>query len=214
MRGNLSSRARLLTAGALAAIAILVTPVGSVAAVPASPQFGPVIEDYAEYEGQTKCKPNPKPGVVAFEQMLLQTYPQVTYTNITRRCKDGGQSEHKEGRALDWAADVSDPAQRAAAQELLDWLTAPDAYGNPHAMLRRLGIIYVIWNRRMWSSWDQTWEPYCVQKRKVCRDPDSKAVVHPHTDHVHFSFGWPGARKMTSYWNPQLSQLPPVPVIP
>jgi hypothetical protein len=73
-------------------------------------------------------------------------------------------------------------------------------------MARRLGIMYVIWNRRMWSAWDPGWEVFCVQRGRRCKDPDSKAVLHPHNDHVHFSFGWPGARMQTSYWLPDLSR--------
>jgi hypothetical protein len=25
--------------------------------------------------------------------------------------------------------------------------------------------------------------------------------TNPHTDHIHFSFSWAGARKQTSYWD-------------
>ena len=179
------------------------------AAVPSAPEFGSVIEDYASYQGQAKCKPKPKPGVVAFEDLLLATYPDSSWFGISRGCKDGGQSEHKEGRALDWSRDASDPQQRATVRELLGWLFAADQFGNTHAMLRRLGIMYIVWNRRIWSTWDHGWEVYCVQKRKICRDPDSKSALNPHIDHVHFSFGWPGARMQTSYWHPELSFVAP-----
>jgi hypothetical protein len=192
---------------ALVVAGALVSPIAANAATitPSAPEFGPIIEDYAKYEGQTKCKPKPKPGVLAFEALLQTTYPDSTWFGISRACNIGGTSEHKEGRALDWSRNVTDPAQRKTVSALLDWLFAPDAFGNEDAMIRRLGIMYIVWNRRIWSTWDQGWDVYCVQKRKVCKDPDGGYALNPHIDHVHFSFGWDGARKVTSYWNPKLS---------
>ena len=201
--------------GALALLAALLGMLclvpSRVAAAPPTPPFGPVIDEYAEYVGQTRCRPKPKPGVVAFQQLLQTAYPDSTWFGISRACKIGGRSEHKEGRALDWARNAAVPAERAQVRELLGWLLAPDALGNPHAMARRLGVMYVIWNRRMWSSWDAGWEVICVQKGKRCRDPETGAVVHSHRDHVHFSFGWPGARMLTTFWHPELSQPSPSP---
>jgi hypothetical protein len=182
---------------------------------PATPKFGPVIDDYAEYEGQKRCKPKPKPGVLAFQQVLQATYPDSTWFGISRACDIGGTSEHKEGRAMDWSRDATDPAQRRSVRELLDWLFATDEHGNEHAMARRIGIMYIVWNRRIWSTWNQGWEIYCVQKKAKCKDPDSKSALHPHTDHVHFSFSWEGARMETSFWNPELSKGEvPLPVEP
>lgn len=208
---NRAPRGQIL-AGLLLAV-LSVAPPGAWASPPA-PTFGPVIEDYAEYQGQTRCRPKAKPGVVSFQQMLQTSYPDSTWFGISRACKVGGRSEHKEGRALDWSRNAKVPVERAEVQDLLGWLLATDAYGNEHAMARRFGIMYVIWNRRMWSSWDEGWEIYCVQKRRRCKDPDSKAALHPHRDHVHFSFGWPGARMETTYWHPELSQPEAVPPTP
>jgi hypothetical protein len=192
--------------------ALLASLAGIAAAnTPAAPEFGPVIEDYAHYEGQTKCKPKPKPGVLAFEELLKATYPDSAWFGISRPCDVGGTSEHKEGRAIDWSRDVSDPVQRRSVRELLGWLFDSDGFGNEDAMIRRLGIMYIVWNRRIWSTWDQGWDVYCVQKRKKCKDPDGGYELNPHIDHVHFSFSWDGARELTSYWNPDLSQgEPPV----
>jgi hypothetical protein len=200
-----ASRARRLLVLGLAGLTVAtLVPQGAVAAPPA-PDFGPLIEDYAEYEGQRRCRPKPKPGVVAFQLLLEQSYPDSTF-NVSRRCREGGQSEHKEGRALDWSRRASVPAERATVKDLFVWLFATDAHGNPHAMARRLGIMYIVWNRRLWSSWEGGWETYCVLRGRKCKDPDTKAVLHPHNDHVHFSMGWPGARMETSYWNPELSR--------
>jgi hypothetical protein len=63
--------------------------------------------------------------------------------------------EHEEGRAWDWGNNAADPVEAARVQKVLDWMFATDSAGNPHAMARRLGIAYVIWNRQvinMYSS--------------------------------------------------------------
>ena len=213
--GNLLSSRALRRGTSLAVVAgALLAPIAqrAVADSPASPQFGPVIENYSRYEGQEKCKPKPKKGTLAFSELLRTTYPDTTWIGISRACNIGGTSEHKEGRALDWSRDATDRAERRSVRELLDWLFAADKHGNENAMVRRLGIMYIIWNRRIWSTWDQGWDVYCVQKKRKCKDPDSKSVVHPHTDHVHISLGWAGAKMKTSYWDPALSfEGPPPP---
>jgi hypothetical protein len=90
-----------------------------------------------------------------------------------------------------------------AGRDMLEWLLRPRRHR--HAIARRLGIMYVIWNRRMWTSWDHRREVFCVEYRWVCRDPDTGTAVHPHRDHMHISFSWPGARKNTSFWHPAKS---------
>ncbi|MDX6267254.1 MAG: hypothetical protein QOD70_1994, partial [Frankiales bacterium] len=96
-------------------------------------------------------------------------------------------SEHKEGRAWDWGVSASNPTQVNQVNALLGWLLKTDQYGNAFANARRLGIMYVIWNQRIWKAYDPRWTSY--------------SGADPHTGHVHFSFGWNGARKVTSYWD-------------
>ena len=111
----------------------------------------PALADLAPYQPQTTCSPRPKPGVVGFQRIVLASFPATGSAGISRACSIGGRSEHKEGRAWDWAVTVSNP--------------------------------------------------------------------NPHTDHVHFSFSWAGARKQTSYWGrdpghlrpPRLSRDSPAP---
>lgn len=209
-RSLFSPRSRWLAFGLTALVLTTLLPRAALAA-PQAPSFGPAIEDYAPYEGQRRCRPRPKPGVVAFQKALEAAYPDSAWFNISRPCRDGGQSEQKEGRALDWSRNASVPAERATVRDLFDWLFATDAHANPDAMARRLGVMYIVWNRRIWTSWSGGWEVYCVQRGRKCKDPDTRAVLHPHNDHVHFSFSWAGARKQTSYWNPALSQAEPAP---
>ncbi len=157
-------------------------------AAPATPQFGPAIDSLAAYVGQTTCDPTPKPGAIALRDLLEATYPATTPIAIGRDCSIGGTSEHKEGRAYDWGVNAFDPAQKAMATDLLTWLLATDAYGNVNAMARRLGIMYVIWNRQVWKSYgtNRGWQTY--------------TGANPHTDHVHFSLSWDGANARTSWY--------------
>ncbi|MEU3254775.1 hypothetical protein [Streptomyces sp. NPDC006997] len=153
---------------------------------PTAPDFGPHIDPYAPYEGQQGCDPTAKPGLLAFRDLVLAAYPDTRSLGIGRSCDAPGVSEHKEGRAWDWGVDVH--TQEHVADDLLNWLLATDRHGNPHALARRFGIMYMIWNRRIWESYraQAGWTPYTGRS--------------PHTDHVHFSFGWAGARKETTWW--------------
>jgi len=188
-----------------AALMATLLPLGSAArAAPKTPGFGPLVEGYAPYKGQSKCSPSEKPGMVAFKKLLIKTYGS-RWIGIGRACNVGGKSEHKEGRALDWSMNASKKADRRKVNNLTKWLFATDKYGNRHAMARRLGIMYVIWNRKWWTTWNRGWETYCVQKPRGCVSPRDGGLNHPHADHVHFSFSWDSARKRTSHFMKQRS---------
>jgi hypothetical protein len=196
---------RLLAASAAVVVLACLGPPAVVSAAPRAPRFGPVIEEYAGYVAPAKCRPKDKPGVAAFADLLLDAYGD-TWVDIGRTCDGEATSDHNEGRALDWARDVSVRADRRDVRDLFDWLFAVDRHDNADALARRLGITYVIWNRRIWGSWSGEWSVYCVQKPAGCRDPDSKTLLNPHTDHVHLSFDWAGARMRTTFWNPEASR--------
>lgn len=168
-----------------------VAPPGvTVPTVDTAPAVAPAgIEGYAPYQPQRTCDPSPKPGLLAFRNMVLRKYPFTHSSGISRACGAGGRSEHKEGRAWDWAVNVNDAADRAAANSITGWMLATDEAGNRHAMARRTGLMYMIWNRRMWASYrpDAGWRAY--------------SGPSAHTDHVHFSFSWAGARAETSFFS-------------
>lgn len=162
------------------------TPVAA-AAESAGEPTAPV-EPYADHAGQSECSPEERPGVQAFRDLVLAAYPDTEDGGIVRDCATGGRSEHKEGRAWDWMLDAHDPEDAAAAAEVLEWLLAPDADGEPHALARRLGVMYVIWDGRIWTtSRPGSWQPY--------------RGASPHEDHVHISFGHDGAAGTTSFWD-------------
>jgi hypothetical protein len=177
---------------ATAAATTVLMPGAPVAAAPATPPFGPAIDAYARYDGQDTCDPVAKPGVVDFRNLINRTYGTHT-AYVARPCNVGGRSEHKEGRALDYMLDVGDAADRAVANDVLTWLLATDRHGNRHAIARRIGIMYVIWNRQIWKSYaaSRGWQPYTGS--------------NPHTDHIHYSFSWAGALRQTTWWTAQPS---------
>jgi hypothetical protein len=157
----------------------------------AAARYTAAIEPLAAYVGQTACSPVAKPGTTAFANLLLRTYPSSRSLGISRSCGVGGKSEHKEGRAFDWGVSVHRAADRKAVNDLMRWLLKTDGFGNRHAMARRLGIQYMIWNGRIWGAYaaGSGWRKY--------------RGSNPHTDHVHFSLSWAGARKNTSFWKPR-----------
>lgn len=149
------------------------------------PDLGPSIEDYALSQPQVACDPDPKPGVVAWRAWVL-SHVGGGDLGISRACNVGSASDHKLGRAWDWALRADDPADAERARMLLDWLLATDKYGNAHAMYRALGLTFVIWNEHVFSSKMLGWAPYTGRS--------------PHRDHMHFSFGETGAMGQTSFF--------------
>jgi hypothetical protein len=146
------------------------------------------IDDYAPHEPPMSCDPHAKPGMLLCRKYLLRRFGQRPGSpeNIVRGCSagDGQTSEHIEGRAFDLMTNGT-----AHGDQVVSELLAPDADGNAHALIRRLGIMYIIWNRRMWRAYQhpagtRVWTPY--------------TGPNPHTDHVHLSLGWDGARAETS----------------
>ena len=112
-------------------------------------------------------------------------------------------SEHYDGRAIDWFRSVRSPAQRADATAVLRWLFAKDAAGHAYANARRLGVMYLIWNNRIWGSYRASdgWRPYsnCATRPAPAYDTTC------HRDHIHFSLSWEGAMKRTSFWTHEVA---------
>lgn len=188
---------------ALLVMMLLASPA---AAVPNVGKYGRGIDPIPGYDGARKCDPDPEPGVVAFQQMVLRAYPGTGAGSISRACSGSATSEHHEGRAWDWGVNAGNPSQKRKADELIKWLIQEDRWGNDHAMARRAGIMYLIWNRRIWFPWSG-WDVYCEQRKRGCVDPDDGGLRSPHTDHVHFSFTWAGARKKTTLTNRSRSYI-------
>ncbi|SDP28359.1 Peptidoglycan-binding (PGRP) domain of peptidoglycan hydrolases-containing protein [Pedococcus dokdonensis] len=185
---------RAVRAFGVLAIPVLTVPVGMATADAATLPKPPTktlpsgLDVASPYQAQRLCDPNAKPGVVAFAKLMSSHYKVGSADwGITRNC-NSGLTEHSEGRAWDWMLSANKPNEKAIADSVTQWLSAPDAQGRPGAMARRFGIMYIIWNHKMWRAYDPArgWAPY------------TGAV--PHTDHIHFSFSWDGAYSRTSWW--------------
>ena len=135
-------------------------------------------EDYAPLEPVTTCDPTPKPGAVAFRDWTLANWGGRS-GGIWRDCDNGPTSKHHEGRAWDWH-----PPDQDTGDQLIEALMMADESGEPEELARRAGLRTIIWWGRIWIA-GRGWAPY------------SKSA---HRDHVHFGFGWAGARAETSFF--------------
>jgi len=195
-------RAALVTAAlAVAALPALVAVPAMAVAVPRTPTLPVAIDAFASYQGQTICSPTAKVGAAKLANLLKATYGSASI-GISRSCSIGGQSEHKEGRALDWMQSVRVPTQRAKVQAFLAWLLKPGADGRPAEMARRLGVMYLGWNNHFWAAYrpDAGW----TDLKGCTTDPSKLASGYDttcHRNHLHISLSWEGAMAYTSFWS-------------
>ena len=171
--------------------------------VTASAPYLMPLEPYADYQPQTACRRKPRPGVLMLADWLVARGG--GYGPISRSCVGSSRSEHKESRAFDWLLDATDPTDAALAAALLDEVLAPDDTGQPHALARRMGIMYIIWDDTMYASYDGF-----VPKRYLssgCRNRRTCSPTLRHRDHLHVSLTRQGAKGATSWY---YAQEPPV----
>jgi peptidoglycan hydrolase-like protein with peptidoglycan-binding domain len=191
-RGVVVVATAVLALGAVGAVPSATAALAGAAPVPlpAKPRGLPApvhlpaeAEEAPGYFEQVSCNPVPMRGVRRLRDLALATYDAGYDGGVARSCVVGGDSEHKEGRAWDWMLDVNNPRHRRVAGDFLSWLTRNDG-----RTARRLGVMYVIYNRKMWRAYDigAGWTAYSGSS--------------PHTDHIHLSFTWAGARGRTSFW--------------
>jgi len=185
---------------------VLISAVLLLAGLPATAS-GAVVDDYARYDGQTTCASEVLPGTDYLLRMLVRTHPGTSYTSALRACTGGSTSEHKDGRALDWGVDAADPEQKQLADAWLKKIFATDAQGNKHALARRMGIMYVIWNDYIYSSYRN------FEKRLYtsCEPLSDCSKTTRHRDHVHVSLSRAGAAAQTSFYRAR--NVPSVPVL-
>ncbi|USQ76332.1 cell wall-binding repeat-containing protein [Ornithinimicrobium cryptoxanthini] len=128
------------------------------------------------------CDPNNKPGMVAFANLVSSHYGKPTWYG-SRACRQGDNSQHYEGRAVDWPMNAYNPSEKAIGDAVAQWITA-----NNGEVARRFGVQSIIWNRQSWYLYKPgSWHPYYG--------------ASPHTDHLHISFSWDGAMGRTSWWD-------------
>lgn len=179
--------------GSLAAVAALVL---GLLVVTAPARAALPLEDYASYQPQTTCRPKARPGTVELGRWLVRRYGG-GFGGISRPCS-ASTSEHHEGRAFDWMLDAGNRADRQRARRFLTEAFAADAHGNPDARARRMGVMYVIWNDRMYAAWDGFRpQPY---KSSSCKRLRTCSPTLRHRDHVHISLTRKAARGETSWY--------------
>ena len=165
--------------------AVAKTPPG-----PSSLSLEPAVVDaHLGYQKQKTCSPSAKPGTKALMSLLIKTWGGSSW-GISRSCNVGATSEHKEGRALDWHKDVRKSKDRKAVADAMKWLTS-----NNGEVAYRLGIMYIIWDQKIWSIYYQE-----LGWRKMASRGSRTAN---HKDHVHISLSWDGAYQQTSWWTGQ-----------
>ena len=173
--------------------------------VPPPPAAVPVgIEDLAGYVPSVSCSPKARPGTSALGTLLVRTYPGTSFGGA-RSCGASPNSEHHDGRAVDWMNSVRNKAQKKQAEAVVAWLFAPDDQGRPYANARRLGVMYVIWDNQIWGAYrsGDGWREYngCEAKSKQKKSLDSAC----HRNHMHISLSWAGATGRTSYWTGEVA---------
>ena len=187
----MTRRITALLAATCAAVLLWTSPVAVPSAAAKSP-YPPktlataTIDAHPGYDPQSRCSPTAKPGTKALLSLLIKSWGGGS-SGISRACSVGGTSEHKEGRALDWHMDMKSKSQRTQVDKALTWITA-----NNGEVARRLGIMYIIWNQRIWS----TYYPELGWRKMASRG----SYTANHKNHVHISLTWDGAMKQTSWW--------------
>ena len=166
--------------------------------VSAAPTYDGPVEDYASYEPQERCRDTARPGTRELAGWIDARFSGGSALASVRACSSGGTSEHKDGRAIDWSMDAADRDQRREVRRFLGKLFATDAGGNPHALARRMGIMYVIWNDHSWASYDRfAREDY---RNASCAQVSTCSATLRHRDHVHISLSRAGGGADTSWY--------------
>ena len=191
----------------LSRLATVLTTLVLLATGAPAPASGAAVDDYAGYDGQTTCASEVLPGTDFLLRYLVRKHPGTRYVSTLRACTSGSTSEHKDGRALDWGVDADNPQEKATADRWLEEIFATDRRGNSHALARRMGIMYVIWNDRIYSAYNGFQErPY-----EPCDRPRDCSKTLRHRDHVHVSLSRAGAAAQTTFYRAR--NVPSVPVL-
>jgi hypothetical protein len=172
-------------------------PASATPALHAPIAFGRSIEPMAQYVAQVSCKPTYYSGTLSLGNLLVRTYRNTSFGGAYACGTDGTVSEHYDGRAIDWMNSVRNPTQAAQAASVISFLLGTDRYGNKFAMARRLGVMYLIWNNKIWGSWDGTWQNY----RNCAATPSPALDSACHRNHMHISLSWDGALGKTSFFS-------------
>ena len=136
------------------------------------------IEPLPSYQAPVACDPVAKLGPKDLQALLKKTYGNTSF-GITRACSGTPTSEHQEGRALDWM--IGEQVSKADANAFLAWLLGTDKQHYTAAMARRMGIMYVVWQDKIFRTYhpDIGWQPYldCATRRASPTTPTATATM-------------------------------------
>jgi hypothetical protein len=184
--------------GSTALGALLAAVVAALVLLPTLAASAATIEPFPAYQPQTRCSPKAKPGTLELSRWLQRRYDGTGSLGISRPCHSGGVSEHKEGRAFDWAVSADRARDRRQVRAFIHKVRATDRFGNPDALARRMSIMYFIWNDHIYSAYNQYRKrdylsSSCTSLRR-CSD------TLRHRNHVHISLTRAGGRGLTSWY--------------
>jgi hypothetical protein len=186
-------------AGPASAAGVVAPPSPGVVKPATPPGLPKAAEGFASYVPAVGCDMRINPGTEALGKLMKTTYPDTTY-GLGRTCGagTGKASEHTDGRAVDWMVSARSSSGLAEANAVIAWLFATDGNGVAYANAKRLGIMYLIWNNKIWGAYsaDAGWRPYS----NCANTPQSSMDTACHRNHIHFSLSWEGAMKKTSFW--------------
>ncbi|QIK65184.1 hypothetical protein G7072_01490 [Nocardioides sp. HDW12B] len=189
-------RAVVVTA-LVSATASFAVPVATPSLAPAASAWTEAPEDYAAYEPEDGCRTRPLPGTGELASWIDRAFTGGAARATMRTCSSSS-SEHQDGRAIDWTMDADKRAQRREVARFLAKVFAEDPDGNRHALARRMGVMYVIWNDRIYASY-RTFEARDYLSSS-CRSVERCSKTLRHRDHVHLSLSQRGGRGLTSWY--------------
>lgn len=160
------------------------------------------VEPYARYDPQTVCSPWAKPGAKVLGRWIVAGYGGRSGA-IARPCSGRSVSEHKEGRAFDWTLNAYSATDRARATRFLQRILAAGPTGEPAELARRMGVMYVIWNDRIYAAYRQFQpRPYLSSG---CKKLVTCSKTLRHRDHMHISLTRVGSLGRTSWYAGRLA---------
>jgi hypothetical protein len=198
--GRLTRPAPRLAAALLALLTLI--GLGATTASAAVVYPGPV-DPYASYQGEDGCRAHPMKGTTLLAAWIDKKFDGGAARATMRSCSSS-VSEHQDGRAIDWSMDAAKAADRDEVDRFLAKLFATDADGEEHALARRMGIMYVIWNDHMYPAWNG-FEPERYLSSS-CKSRKRCSTTLRHRDHLHISLTRKGGKGRTSWYDGRLPQ--------